>query len=148
MLWNILRFWKNNWIMISFQSQPLNLPCFLIDFVFKQIRVVQEIRWLKQIDFISWHEFTVSSFKLISCLSLTLSVEDFQALLGDQRLNFISTLVLIEMSKLAYRGVFLGILKVFIICILLLIYDADSMRSNYSALLLRPISFDIVLLLK
>ena len=148
MLWNILRFRKNNWIMISFQSQPLNLTCFLINFVFKQIRVVQEIRWLKQIDFISWHEFTVSSFKLISCLSLTPSVEDFQALLGDQRLNFISTLVLIEMSKLAYRGVFLGILKVFIICILLLIYDADSMRSNYSALLLRPISFDIVLLLK
>jgi hypothetical protein len=81
-------------------------------------------------------------------LSLTPSVEDFQALLGDQRLNFISTLVLIEMSKLAYRGVFLGILKVFIICILLLIYDADRVQGNYSALLQRPISFDIVLLLK
>ena len=148
MLWNILRFWKNNWIMISFQCQPLNLTCFLINFVFKQIRVVQEIRWLKQIDFISWHEFAISPFKLISCLSLTPSVEDFQALLGDQRLNFISTLVLIEMSKLAYRGVFLGILKVFIICILLLIYDADRVRGYYSALLLRPISFDIVLLLK
>jgi hypothetical protein len=145
MLWNILRFRKNNWIMISFQSQPLNLPCFLIDFVFKQIRVVQEIRWLKQIYFISWHEFTISPFKLISCLSLTPSVEDFQALLGDQRLNFISTLVLIEMSKLAYRGVFLGILKVFIIGILLLIYYADCMGSNDSALLLSPISFHIIL---